>query len=421
MSDERQEFTFSTGSLGDLSTQDLIDAGENFLDSDPDTIAPIKKEERKQEEKEEKESKKEKKEEKKVKEVIIPDNRVEEEDMYSLMEKKSDEEEDEEVDPKKPTNQKVPDGNTPGENGEEEPEESVFNTIAKELIGLGVFSEEEDEEGNPVEPSITTPEEFAERFQVESRRQAADVIDKFLERFGDDYKDMFESVFVKGIPPRDYLDRYTKIQSMENADLTDEANQERVVRELMRSEGRSSEFIDAKITKMKNYGDLQDEATEAKRILIEREKVANDKAAADKQAEIVRRQQDKSNYVGSINRIIQEKLKVKEFDGIPLSREFADQTLGYITQERYQTPDKQLLTEFDKDILDLSRPENHPLKVKVAMLIQLAKEDPQLTKLAKKAVSKESNTLFQGIKRTANKSTSTSKKAEQDGEPKSWF
>lgn len=421
MADERQDFSFNVGNFGSVSTEDLIEAGESFLNTSPDEVIPVKKETPKAEVKKE-ESKPEVKEKPEIKEVVIPKNEVGEDDIFSALEGKvneSDEEEGEELNPlkkdKKGESQQTP------ENPEEQA--NIFTSIAKELVSQGVFSQDEDEEGNPIDPEIDTPEAFLERFQVESRKQAAEVIDRFLDRFGDDYKEMFENVFVKGVPPAEYLSRFAKIEGIKELDIKDEGNQERIVRELYRSEGRSTEYIEKRITQLKNYSDLPDEATEAQRILIEREQKAIASAAETKQQEIVRKQQIRNDYLSSVHRILQDKLKNKEFDGIPVDKKFADETFGYITQEKYQTTDKQLLTEFDKDILDLSRPENHNLKVKVAMLLQMAKVDPQLTKLAKKAVSKESNKLFQGLQKTANKtgSKTPTKEETQETQPASWF
>jgi len=421
MADERQEFSFNVGNFGSVSTEDLIDAGESFLNTSPDEIVPKKVETPPKTESEKKE-KTEGKEKPEVKEVIVPKNEVEEEDIYSALEGKINKEDDEEGEEVGKKTEKKADGQQSTVETDNE-EANVFTSIAKELVAQGIFSQDEDEEGNPVDPEIDTPEEFLERFQVESRRSAADIIDKFLEKFGDEYKDMFENVFVRGVPPTDYLNRFAKIQGIKDLDLKDEGNQERLVRELYRSEGRSSEYIEKRITQLKNYSDLPDEAAEAQRILIDKEQKANDAAAQSKQQEIGRKQQIRGEYINSVTRILQEKLKNKEFDGIPVDKKLADDTYAYITQERYQTPDKQLLTEFDKDILDLNRPENHSLKVKMAILLQMAKVDPQLTKIGKKAVSKESNKLFQGLQKTANKTTSknTTKEDVQENQPTSWF
>lgn len=427
---DREQFSFSPGELGITSTtEEVINAGESFLNSDPNDVKFIPKgssrdEEEEDDEKEVKKDDKKAASTKKKEEKKDPDKQLKEDDFFSVLSDKADEEEEEEEvvvgEKDKKDKEKVKTTTQPGaeeEKAEDQEDENVFSTIAQELVNHGIFSLDEDEESI----SVSSPEELLERFQLESRKQASTVIEKFLNRFGDEYREMFENVFVRGINPVDYLSRYTKVEGVKDLDLTNEANQEKVVRELLRTEGRSSEYIEKRITQLKNYNDLLDEATEAKTILVDKQQKEVDDLAQKKQQEIARTQQIKAEYMNNVGKILTDKLKNKEFDGIPIDKKFAEETYGYLTQERYQTPDGQLLTSFDKDILDLKRPENHETKVKVAMLIQLLKTDPQLTKIAKKAVSKEGNQLFQGLKKTAMKQQGGKVEASKEAEPKSWF
>jgi len=418
---DREQFSFSAGDFGIMSTEE-IQAGEAFLSSDPEDIKVIPSKTETEEEVSVKKAVKKQPPVKKKEEVIEEEEETEEEtpeikdkDIYDVLEERSEETEEEGTKPPAKSPKDSP-KETEEEATTEEGEENMFNTIAQELVNHGIFNLDEDEEGI----EVGTPEELLDRFQYESRKQASQVIDKFLARFGDNYKDMFENVFVKGINPVDYLSRYTKVEGIKEIDLTDEGNQERIVRELYRSEGRSSEYIEKRVTQLKNYNDLLDEATEAQKILVAKEEKEITEAAARKQEEITRKQQIKTEYVNNVGRILSDKMKNKDFDGIPVDKKFAENTYAYLTQDRFQTPDGELLTTFDKDIMDLKRPENHELRVKVAMLMQLLKEDPQLTKLAKKAVSKESNELFKGLKKTAMK-TGGNKKTEEEAQPKSWF
>lgn len=415
MADSREQFSFSVDDFGIMSTQE-ISAGEAFLSSDPEEVKMIPpKTDTAVETEEPKKAVKKQPLKKQVEEETEEDDKepevkkeLKDKQLFDVLDEKGDEESEEGTDPK---------DSPKGAEGEEteEGEENMFGTIAKELVNHGIFSLDEDEEGI----ELSTPEELLERFQYESRKQASIVIDKFLGRHGDNYRDMFENVFVRGIDPVDYLSRYTKVEGIKNIDLAEEANQERIVRELYRSEGRSSEYIEKKLTQLKNYNDLLDEATEAQKILVTKEQQQIDDAATKKQEELTRRQQIRTEYVNNVGKILNDKLKTKDFDGIPVDRKFAENIYGYLTQERFQTPDGELLTTFDKDILDLKRPENHENRVKIAMLLQLLKEDPQLTKLAKKAISKETNELFKGLKKTAMKTGK--KETEEEPKVKSWF
>lgn len=416
---EREQFSFSN--LGVTSTEeyDSQTAGEIFLSSNPEDIKFVKPKDEVEDKEEETEVKAEEKKavkkdpkgKKEVKEDGIETSKeIKDRQLFDVLDDKGDEGSEEEE--KEPATAKE------GEDKTETEDQDVYGTIANELLNHGIFNLDEDEE----ELEITSPEDLLNRFQYEARKQASFVIEKFLGRYGDSYRDMFDNIFVKGINPVEYLNRYTKVEGVKELDLADEGNQEKIVRELYRSEGRSSEYIEKRVTQLKNYNDLLDEATEAQKLLITKEQKEIDEAAAKKQAEITRNQEIKNEYLSNVGKILSDKVKNKEFDGIPVDRKFAEQTFAYATQERFQTSDGQLLTTFDKDILDLKRPENHELKIKVAMLLQLLKEDPQLTKLAKRAVSKESNDLFKGLKKTAMK-TGAKKEDITEGESKikSWF
>lgn len=430
---DREEFSFSAGDLGILSTEEIIDAGENFLNSDPNDIkfVPPKPSKKKEEEddqndssedntKDDKKPKSKEKDKKPIKEEITPSREIKDSDLFTTLQGSEDEdetsEEDEEEQVKLP--KKEEGTNTDNSTTTEEEGPNVYTTVFRELVGHGVLSLLDDEESAD-EIELEGPEELLERFQYDQRRGAAEVIEKFLARHGDDYRDMFQNVFVRGIHPKDYLSRYTRIENVKDLDLTDEANQEKVVRELYRLEGRSSEYIDKKLQQHKAYGDLETEAKEAQRIVIERESAEIEKAAKEKLALEERKNRIRQEYLGGMNRVLGEKMKTKDFDGIPVDQGFAEKTFDYLTRYKYQSPDGQYMTEFDKDVLDLNRPENHELKVKMAMLLQMAKEDPKLTKLAKRAVAKETNELFKGLKKAAaNKKKDTTN---EEAKPKSWF
>lgn len=415
---EREAFSFNMQDLGITSTNELgQDEVDNFLNADPNQVqvAPkkavpkvVKKEKEEDEDEEEEITPAKKKPE--VKEVAIS-NEISEDEAFELT--NGSEKEEEEAEDEVETNVKPP------VNQSSEDDSNQYEIIGKELLDRGILFADEDDDGNPLPLEIKTPEQLLEQFRISQKRGAADIIDKFLEKFGEDHKNMFNDVFVKGVSPQDYLSRYVKMTSYKELDLADEGNQERLVRELYRSEGRSPEYIEKRVTQLKNYSDLADEATEAQRLLIQKESAAIETAARAKEEEIARKTQIKNQYVSSVNKILTDKLKARDFDGIPVDKKTAEDTFAYITHDKFQTPDKQLLTEFDKDLLDLNRPENHELKVKMAMLLRMAKADPKLSKLTNRVISNESNELFKGLKKTGSSSTSTPKQAQN--QVSSWF
>jgi len=401
---EKQKFApifgndnFSVSTPGTVTTEEL----KSFLDTDPSEVTEI------QEEPDPKVPKDKASEDgvdpKKKPEAQVKPDSFKPEDLYSL--NKEDEEEAVEEDPI--LKKKVPEKATNSEDTE-----STYSTLSKDLLNLGVFTSDEDSEGNEVVPTIESAEDFLKQFQSEIRKQTGSSIQKFLEQFGPEYSEMFDAVFVNGVPPYEYISRQAKIENIQAFDITSEDNQEKIVRQWYLSEGRTPEAIESKIQKLKNYGDLEEEAKEAQGVLATKEQKDLDSLAQQKQQEIQKKQRMKSEYVSNVNRILSEKLTSKDFDGIPVDKRFAEQTRNYLTRDVYQTPDKQLLTEFDKDILDLNKPENNQNKVKIAMILQMLKSDPTLSKLSKRAVSKETNKLFSEVERKFGKAKPATREQE---------
>ena len=95
-----------------------------------------------------------------------------------------------------------------------------------------------------------------------------------------------------------------------------------------------------------------------------------------------------------INQILQEKLKTKEFDGIPLNPKLANELQDFLLVDKYRTPSGETLTDFDRTILELKKPENHAMKVKVGLLLKIIEKDPTLATIQRTGITKKSNELF---------------------------
>ena len=112
-------------------------------------------------------------------------------------------------------------------------------------------------------------------------------------------------------------------------------------------------------------------------------------------------------------------MKAKEFDGIPLNPKLANELQDFLLVDKYQTSSGEKLTEFDRQILELKRPENHELKVKVGLLMKILETDPTLSTIQKRGISKKSDDLFSEVARQTSKSAIKSKQA--SSKSTSWF
>lgn len=312
---------------------------------------------------------------------------------------------------------KAQDGDSTETTDEADTDEPIWSSLSKDLTKLGVFTADEDEEGNEVPFVATSPEEFKEKFVTEIKLQAQNAIDNFLSRYGEDYRAAFDAIYLKGVKPEEYFSKSQEITNFKELDLEEESNQEKVIRKALQDQGLESEDIDKEIARLKNYGDLEPVSKRFHKSIVKKEETNLAKIAEQKQAEIKRQQEIDEQYENNVYNVIREKWQAKDFDGIPVNKQFAEKTMDYLTSKKYKLPTGELLTEFDKEILELKRPENHTTKVKLAMLMQLVKSDPTLSTIKKRAVTNETNEVFQEVVRHKTKKNTPVVKPR----PKSFF
>jgi hypothetical protein len=379
------EETMTAGAGDQQLFNDLI--SPETVSGNADDLKPV--EEKKKEEIPEKKNIEKKTPEKKLpekKEEIIPETEEDETKkgqnaISSFLEKEGDEEEEEEeVIPEK--KEKI--------EGEEEPEPSKFNALAKDLFKLGVFTKEDDDD----EPVISTPEEFLERFQNEGKKRATEALQTFIGKFGDDYQNAFDAIFVKGADPKEYFAAYNAAVDYAQMDMTKESNQEAVIRQALTDQGLDPEDVKTELERLKNYGDLETVAAKHHKVLVKKEALKlqqiEQKAEEDsKQKTII-----KNQYITNVQNVLQEKVKAKEFDGIPINSKLANELQDFLLVDRWKTSSGETLTDFDRAILELKRPENHANKVKLGLLLKIMEKDPTLSVIQKSGITKKTNEIF---------------------------
>ena len=323
-----------------------------------------------------------------------------------------DDEEEEEEEPSTPSSKKETAASSESEEEPAQPEVSQFGALAKDLLKLGVFSKDEDEE----DFVINTPEEFLERFQEEKKKGAIEVVNNFIGQFGEDYQKAFDAIFVKGADPKEYFGTYNSVVSFAEMDLSEETNQVRVIKQALSDQGFDPEDVETEVERLRNYGDLETVATKHHKVLVKKEATKLQEIEQKAEVELQQKQAYKNQYINNVQKILQDKLKVKEFDGIPLNPKIANELQDFLLVDKYKTSSGETITEFDRAILELKRPENHEKKVKIGLLLKILEKDPTLSTIQKSGVSKKSDQLFSEVARqvTKTKSSSTQK-------PNSWF
>lgn len=371
--------SFLSGTTPDV--EDLDDEGNPVPKPDPKKKAEQEALKKKQEDEAKKKAAEEEAKKKKT-----------EKDLNSLLNDKDEESEEEEEQPDE-------------EEEEEEPiNENPYGALSKDLFKLGVFSKAEGEG----EIEINSDQEFLDRFNLEARRKANEEIENYIGQFGEDYQHAFNAIYANGVDPKEYFTSFNKISNFNELDMSKEEVQVAVIREALVEQGFEAEDIPAEIERYRNYGDLEKVSKNFQKVLIKKEAQKIEQAERESKLRLQEQNNQKQQYIKNVNNTLSEKLKTKEFDGIPVSQELAKEVQQFLLVDKYRTSSGENITEFDKVIMELKRPENHSKKVKIALLLKMLDKDPSLKTLATTKVSKESNALFESLT-SKNKGTKTTK------------
>ena len=299
---------------------------------------------------------------------------------------------------------------------DDEPETTQFTALANDLYKLGVFTSEDDDDQEPV----TTAEEFLERFNSEKKKGASEIVQNFIGQFGEDYQEAFDAIFVKGVDPKDYFTTYNNVVGFAEMDLSSEDNQVRVMKQALLNQGFEPEDIETEVERLKNYGDLESVAAKHHKVLVKKEAAKLQDLEAKSEAELQQKAQVRNQYINNVQSILNDKVKAKEFDGIPINPKLAGELQDFLLVDKWKTPSGETLTDFDRAILDMKRPENHAMKVKVGLILKMLEKDPTLSAIQRTGVTKKSNELFGEVARQVTKAKSTG--AGTGGlNTKSWF
>lgn len=287
-----------------------------------------------------------------------------------------------------------------------------FTALANDLFKLGVFNEDDDDD----EP-ITTPEQFLQKFESEKKKGASEIVQNFIGQFGEDYQNAFDAIFVKGADPKEYFNTYNNVVGFAEMDLTQESNQIKIMKQALADQGFDAEDIDTEVERLQNYGDLESVAAKHHKVLVKKEAQKLNQLEAQAERELQQKQAVRNQYINNVQSILEDKLKTKEFDGIPLNPKLVNELQDFLLVDKWKTPSGETLSDFDRTILDLKRPENHAMKVKVGLILKILEKDPTLSTIQKTGVSKQTDKLFGEVARQVTKAKNSTPAANKN----SWF
>lgn len=278
---------------------------------------------------------------------------------------------------------------TPAE--QEEEETNTFQALSESLLEYGIFTKVEGQE----EEVITSGEQLKERWEKEKELQVnSRIYDFLMQKHGQEGVEVFNSIFVNGASPKDYLAKFDTLQSVKEMDLSSEANQEYIFKAYQRKAGWSEEKINKYLDKYKTLGELEETAKDLHEELLKQEEIELSEMAEEAELREQQRVQNEQFYRQKVADILTERLKKGDFDGIPVTQKVAKETSSYLTDKRYRLPSGETLTTFDRDILELRKPENYELKIKLALLLR---QGFDLSNIKAKAVTETKDKYFDKV------------------------
>lgn len=265
-----------------------------------------------------------------------------------------------------------------------------------DLFTVGILTTDQGEK--PEDIQITTPESLIDRLTHEKKKGAVQILENILSQFGPEYRQAFNAIYIDGVHPREYFSQVENVESLEGLDLSRPENQKYVLARYYKTLGWDTAKINAKIEKLENYQDLEEEARDIHTTLLAQEKQVLNDTQERKKEELARKAQQDQEYQTGVHRILKEKLKAGEIDGIPLDEKTATELSTYMLAKKWQLADQQI-SDFEKEVLDLTRPEHRETQIKVALFMHLLKTDPTLSRLQRKAITAQTNTMFSFLQR----------------------
>lgn len=182
----------------------------------------------------------------------------------------------------------------------------------------------------------------------------------------------------------------------ENIDMSEEANQEKVLKFLLKQDGEDDEVIEANIEFLKDSGKLAS---------ISQRRYNKWKENKEKEAQNLVEQQKRQRAIAKENQIkfkrdISEYLnEVEEIKGLSISKREAKELPDYISDTTIKLEDGRQITPFYKDLFEALRD-----KDKLVAIAKLVKNDFDFSDIKKNIVTKQTKNLKEDLQRQENRS-----------------
>jgi hypothetical protein len=318
------------------------------------------------------------------------------------------EDEEEDNPPTPPTPPKTP-APAPAEEEEEEidleddnedEEENYFEVFGKGLAKAGMLNVEEGEE---IE---WTEQTFLDKMNETIEDRAWNQLEQLAtETYGEAGVQMIEDIFINKVPVQEYLQMFSNEQIVENVDLSVEANQERVFRLYLAKTGMDEDEITDQLNYARDNDRLEAYSQKYHGKLVEKMQQERATLAQESEARVQAMRQKEEEREQLYADVLDGAIASGAIEGYPINEQSASELFDFVLSKPHVLPNGQRISEFEYKLAKM-RQEDPSKFLAVAKLVQ---SDLDLTPVKRKAVTDETNSLFNDLKTKSKKLTKPSK------------
>lgn len=289
------------------------------------------------------------------------------------------------------------------EDEDEDDSDNPFKTFADGLIQAGMLDVENPDEIEWSEQTFLSAME-----ETVDNRMWGKLEELAMETYGEAGVKLVEDVFINKVPMGEYLQMFSNEQVVDNVDLSNEDNQERIFRLYLAKTGMDEDEIEDQLNYARDNDRLESYATKYKGKLIEKMQEERTKLAQEAEARVQEMRRKEEEREQSYAKVLEDSIKEGEIEGYPINNKDAEELFSFVLDKPHVLPNGQRISDFEYRLATM-RQEDPKKFLAVARLVQ---KDLDLSPVKKKAVSEETNTIFKGLKTKTKTSSKSSKKQE---------
>jgi hypothetical protein len=286
----------------------------------------------------------------------------------------------------------------------DEDSDNTFEVFAKGLAQAGILDLEDEDlkvENWDEKSFIDVMEKTVDN------RMWAKMEELAMETYGEAGVKLIEDIFINKVPVPEYLQMFSNEQVVENVDLSDENNQERIFRLYLAKTGMDEDEIEDQLNYARDNERLEAYAQKYQTKLVEKMQEERERLSQEAEARLKDIQKREDERQESYAKVLEESVKAGDIVGYPINNKDAEELFSFVLDRPHVLPNGQRISDFEYRLATM-RQEDPKKFLAVARLVQ---KDLDLSPVKKKAVSEETNSIFKGLK-TKTKTSSRSNKQE---------